>query len=119
MAKLYPVLHNGSEQIPVDDGTYLTDPISRNDIEGVMLVAFYDSNDDIITPTAGTIKSEMSPIEGQWHLDSEPLFDAVDCGPIARYVIPTFKGPAIQGRVTFADLDGPDISYAKVQFWRY
>lgn len=124
MAKTYHVLSNGSRELPVADGTYTTlssdnFQMDKNYDDGIMVIAFQDSNGQPVTPTAGTIVAEMSPIEGQWHGpssgDATIAATEVIAGS-ATYDIPRFEGKAIAGRVTFSGIAGA--TTARVEFWR-
>ena len=122
MAQIYYVkAADGSDSLPVGDGTLLTNEmLNVTDFgTGVLAVAFYDANGDLVTPTAGTITPEGSPIEGQWLTpssgDSVIQATAVIAGS-ATYAMPVFTGPVIQGRITFAGIIGAVT--AKAYFWR-
>lgn len=125
MAKSYFVKNTGNEnKIPVTDGVYSTfnqigDDIDLGTEAGVFVIAFYDSSGDPVTPSAGTITPEMSPISGQWQSAStgDSIIDAttVQAGS-ATYTMPTFSGPAIEGRVTLSGILGA--SSAVAYFWR-
>lgn len=119
MSQRYFIKSNGSDVLPVTDGTLTTDAISTDYETGVFVVAFYDAGGDIVTPTAGTVKPEMSPISGQWLTPSsgDATINAVDCiAGLATYEAPVFNGPAEQGRLTFAGITGA--TTAKAYFWR-
>ena len=125
MAKIYHVKTSGSlTRLPVADGTLSTYRQIGDDIDigtetGVFIIAFYDSNGDPVTPTAGTITPEMSPLQGQWQRagTGDAVIDAtkVEAG-LSTYSMPTFAGPAIEGRLTFAGITGADSAVA--YFWR-
>lgn len=120
MAKLYQVLNNGSEELPVTNGTLLTE--SNLDLgydDGVFVISFFDASDDPVTPTAGTIVAEMSPITGQWQAPSsgDATIDATTViAGSATYTMPRFSGPASQGRITLTGITGAD--HARAFFWR-
>lgn len=125
MAKIYHVKTSGSlTRLPVTDGTLSTYQQIGDDIDigtetGVFIIAFYDSNGDPVTPAAGTITPEMSPLPGQWQRagTGDAVIDAtkVEAG-LSTYSMPTFAGPAIEGRLTFAGIAGADSAVA--YFWR-
>lgn len=50
---------------------FLSEPISTGYQSGTFVIAFYDAGGNAVTPTAGTIKPEMSPIKvnGMRHLE--------------------------------------------------
>ena len=107
-----------SINIPITDGEYFTDDLSAVHSTGVFIVAFYDVNNEIITPSAGTVDHAMSPVQGQWQESSsspDPI-DATTCGPDATYEVPTYLGPAIKGRIELAGIAGAE--YCRAYFWR-
>lgn len=124
MAKTYYIKSNGSRNIPVTDGVYSTSDGGRLDMDldfndGVMIIAFYDSSGNPVTPTAGEITSEMSPEEGQWLGPSSgdsPIAATTVIAGSATYSVPKFSGPAKAGRVTFSGITGA--ASARVYFWR-
>ncbi|AUR85534.1 hypothetical protein NVP1076O_29 [Vibrio phage 1.076.O._10N.286.51.B7] len=109
---------SGNTELPVTDGTYLTRDMNIEFETGVLVVAFYDSEDKIVTPTAGTIDHAMSPIDGQWQSSSSGTtpINAMNCGPDATYEVPTYVGPAIKGRIELTGVTGAD--YCVAYFWR-
>ena len=125
MAKTYHVKNvGGGTRLPITDGTLSTFNQIGDDIDigtetGVFIVAFYDSNGDPVTPSAGTITPEMSPIAWQWQQagSGDLVIDAtkVEAG-LSTYSMPSFAGPAIEGRLTFAGIAGA--SSAVAYFWR-
>ena len=120
MAKRYDVYSNdGGNDIPAEDGTFYTSKMSADFESGTFAIAFYDSNGDIATPTAGTVTHEMSPIDQQWHEagTGSLSFDASSSGPVASYEMPSYIGPAVKGRVTFQGILPADL-VAKAYFWR-
>lgn len=124
MAKIYYVNNDGDKSLPVTDGTYTTfdEPGSEVDVRtesGVFIIAFYDANGDPATPTGGTITPEMSPINGQWLApgSGDASIDATTViAGSATYSIPTFEGPAREGRITLSGITG--VSSARAFFWR-
>lgn len=125
MAKIYWVKEDGRDKIPVADGTYTTFDKKGSDMDielenGVMVMAFYNSSGQVVTPSGGTVIPETSPIEGQWYgptsgdasIDAETISSETSI-----YVRPSFFGPAIEGRVTISGVSGAD--YFKCFFWRY
>lgn len=117
-----PVKHSGSDEIPIVNGVYMT-PKQHDDnmleLNGAMFfIAFYDELGNIVTPSAGMVKVEVSPIEGQWFTAAaSPDIEAIYTGPQAEYTPYTFDGPFVVGRITFNGIAGA--SYAKAFFWRY
>jgi len=112
------VTANDSINIPVEDGEYFTGVLSAARETGTLIVAFYNANDEIVTPTSGTINHSMSPIEGQWQTSSSggsPI-NAVNCGANALYEVPVYNGPAIRGRIILTGIVGAD--YCRAYFWR-
>lgn len=120
MAKRYDVYSNdGGIDIPVDNGTFYTGNMSADFEFGTFVIAFYNSNGDIETPSSGTVTHEMSPINSQWHEAGAGSlsFDASEAGSTAVYKMPSYAGPAVQGRVTFQDILPSNLT-AKAYFWR-
>lgn len=109
MAKRYYIGgDNDGNKVPCADAVFETDKMSFNEESGVLFIAFYDSNGDIVTPTAGTVTPEGSAIEGQWLTPSSG--DAViDCTEViagsATYTTPVFVGCCERVRITMADVD--------------
>ena len=119
MSQRYYVLSGESAVLPITDGTLLTEDISVDYENCVFVVAFYDAQGDAVTPSAGTIKPEMSPIKGQWQEPSsgDITIDATKCiAGLSTYAIPTFDGPTELGRLTFAGITGA--ASATAYFWR-
>lgn len=123
MATRYYAEHQGSDRLPVADGTYFTPIMSRvaDNTDGDVSLAFYDDQDNIITPVGGTAKVRGLSQGGQWHQPSNcsEVIDLSECGAEAEYEIPRFNGRMAQGRVVFEGLDVPGATYALVEFWRY
>ena len=125
MPTKYNVLNaTGGTKLPIANGTLSTQVggIKDMDIEqgtGVFIIAFYDANGDPVTPSAGTINPEASPIRGQWHAPSsgDATIDAIKViAGSSTYSIPVFTGPVIAGRLTFAGITGAVT--ARAFFWR-
>ena len=126
MAKIYYVNDGaGQTSLPVADGILTTfdQPGSGIDINtetGVFVIAFYDAGGDPVTPTAGTVAPEMSPIDGQWHTPSsgDAVINATTVtNGSASYVIPVFTGPAREGRITLSGITGA--ATCQAYFWRF
>ncbi len=118
--------------VPVADSTYFTESMVKKShgdrfLEaqtGDFVICFYDADGVTpVTPTAGTVKPEMSPIDNVW---MEPgvgtiTIDAadirVDSDGLSSYTIPVFVGGTKQGRVTLADIAGA--TYFKAEFRRF
>ncbi|MBL4800225.1 MAG: hypothetical protein JKY50_22745 [Oleispira sp.] len=121
MSQIYEVLKDGSNVLPVANGVLVTNEMLNVTSygTGVFVIAFYDASGDPVTPTAGTITPEASPIDGQWHTpssgDATITATAVVAGS-AVYAIPVFTGPVIQGRITLAGILGA--TSCKAYFWR-
>ena len=113
--------NNGDINLDIGNGVLFT-PASHEDVNmrlgrGIFFIAFYDVTGQIVTPTAGTIKVEVSPIDGQWFESAgAPVIDATTAGAIAAYTPPVFDGPFTTGRLTFDGITGA--SYANAFFWR-
>ena len=106
----------------VTDGVYLVgEPISTGYQSGTFVIAFYNSAGVAVTPTAGTVKPEMSPIKGQWHEPSggDVTIDAAKCiAGLATYAIPVFFGECEGARLTLAGITGTATTF-EAHFWRY
>jgi hypothetical protein len=118
MAERFYFTDSGSIELPID-GTFTSDlyPIELG--KGYIVIAFYDSNGDIVTPSAGTCTVEVSPIKGQWHngvSSGDAVIDATLAGAAATYTIPLFEGPQTQARITLASVAGAD--HAVGYIWR-
>lgn len=125
MAKIYYVNDGvGGRQLPITDGVLTTYDQPNSDIDigteaGVFVIAFYGADGEPTTPSAGTITPEMSPIEGQWQSAGagDAIIDATKViAGSATYIIPSFSGPAREGRLTFAGIVGATSAVA--YFWR-
>ena len=87
---------------------------------GTFIIAFYDDSGNAVTPTAGTIKPEMSPIAGQWHEPSsgDVTIDATKViAGVATYVMPVFFGAAVDARLTLSGITGLATNF-EAHFWR-
>ena len=113
------VKSNGARVLAAANNVYYTDALESDDAldssRSIFFIQFYDANMLPVTPTAGTITPEMSPIEGQWlKASNQDFIRAVDTGN--NYTPSVFEGPAIDGRVTLSGIVGA--VYAKAFFWR-
>ncbi|MBL4632152.1 MAG: hypothetical protein JKY14_13740 [Paraglaciecola sp.] len=121
MSQIYDVLKDGSNVLPVANGVLVTNEMLNVTSygTGVFVIAFYDANGAPVTPTAGSINPEASPIPGQWHTpssgDATISATSVVAGS-AVYAIPVFTGPVTQGRITLAGIIGA--TTCKAYFWR-
>lgn len=121
MAERYYFKSGDSIDLPVT-GTFYTDefPVERDG--SMIIVALYDANGDVITPSAGTCKVEVSPIKGQWFngtSSGDSTIVMAEAGASATYDIPVFIGPQTQARITLSDVSGIGASYIKAYLWRY
>lgn len=113
---IYPCKLEDSAVIPVNDGTFETESLPMFERSWLSCmgytfrIAFYSDAEgkNIVTPSAGTVFPEMEAIEGQWHTWSEDAeaFEASLCGAAATYTIPSFKAPALKGRVKLEGVEG-------------
>lgn len=118
MAERFYFKDSGSIELPID-GTFLTGEYPIEYESGYIVIALYDSNGDIVTPSAGTCTVEASPIDGQWHngvTAGDAVIDLTLAGASATYTIPLFKGPHKQARITLASVAGANS--AKAYIWR-
>lgn len=120
MARRIEVKYNGLNKLPIIDGTYETSDSMDQTETGTLTVAFYDVDDNIVTPDAGSIGHAMMAMDQQWFGASsgDSPIDATLCGGDAGYTIPVYNGPTEKGRVTFTGITGATIAYAKAVFWR-
>lgn len=117
MAKRFYI--NDSVLNPVNDGVFETGVQQVEFETGVFIIAFYDAQGEPVTPTAGTVKPEMSPVKGQYLEPSsgDITIDATTAGDgSASYKMPVFIGPAIGGRIELDGIVGAEQYTA--YFWR-
>ena len=119
---------NNSIDVSVADGTYETGVIAERFREGVFVIVFFDADGNIVTPTAGTITTNMSPYKAaekqqyQWLAPScgDAVISATDVvsstDGVARYTLPLFIGPTVKGRMTLSGITGAD--HCQAFFWR-
>ena len=117
---------NESINIPVDDGTYETGIIAERFKEGVFIIAFFDANNNLVTPTGGAIKVEMSPFRNRDNLDQfqwqdpsngdTPILATNVIAGLAKYTLPLFIGPSVKGRMKLNGIAGAD--HCQAFFWR-
>ena len=105
---------------PVTDGVLETIEVYKGFDRAVLVLAFYDVNDELVAPTSGSVYAEMSPVTGQWHLPSTGDYPVVapNVAPgIVTYEIPQFDAPATRGRIRLTGITGA----VKVSafFWGY
>ena len=108
---------NGAIELPITDGTLYTDKIPSNYAKSCVVIAFYDANGDIVTPTSGTCSVEASPIDDQWFAgvsSGDSVIDVTKAGDEATYNIPVFESVVVQARITFAGVTGADHAIAFV-----
>lgn len=123
MAKRYNFLTDITDTSSVKlgtDGTFYTEIQSSGFESAIIVIAAYDSDDNIVTPTAGTATIEVSPIDGQWHsgaTSGDNPIDLTQVGASADYTIPLFSGPMIQSRITLSGVTGT-IDHFKSYCWR-
>lgn len=79
-------------------------------------VVFYNSSDEVITPTAGTILVQAAQDETLvWRSITGGSITATDVYSAATDIsIPYLSGSIYAYRVTFTSVTGTDMSYAKV-----
>jgi hypothetical protein len=110
---------SGSINLPID-GTFLTDEFSPEYDGGMIIIALYDANNDIVTASAGTCVVSSSAIAGQFIGGvsyGDETIDLTEAGPVATYNIPGYNGPQIQARIVLASVVGAE--YAQAYLWRY
>ena len=121
-------LDNKSIDVSVADGTYETGNIAERFREGVFVIVFFDVDENIVTPTGGTIETQMSPFrvpekeQYQWLEPSsgDRVINAADViagsDGVATYTMPLFIGPSVKGRIILAGITGAD--HCQAFFWR-
>jgi len=118
MAKREYFKNEGEIDLPID-GTFYTDEFSPDMEAGIVIIALYDANGDIVSATAGTCTPEVSPISGQWFngvSSGDEEIDLSEAGPAATYSPSTFLGPQMQARITLSSVSGA--LYARAYLWR-
>ncbi len=116
-SKKFPVLFNDIDRLPITNGIYFTELMPEDFQQGAFYLQFFDTLGDVVTPSAGTITVQISPIEGQWHLlDRHGTIAASSVGAISTYTVPVFCALARQGRVQFDGIAGAD--HCRAFFWR-
>lgn len=104
--------------LPVGGGPYIVNEMEGDYPTGNVVVQFTDSDGTPVTPTAGTVVFEGSPIAGQWH--SAPVVMTIDAttviAGVATYTLPTFDGPLIASRMTLAGIVGA--THVRAYHWR-
>ena len=110
--------NSGSNTLPVD-GSFFTDALTPDYDASVFVIALYDANGDIVTPSAGTCTITVSPIDGQFQGPSEgdSIINLTLAGADASYTMPSFAGPQIKGKIVLADVAGAVSATAFL--WRY
>ena len=110
--------NSGSNILPID-GTFFTDPLTPDYDASVFVIALYDANNVIVTPSAGTCTVTASPIDGQFQGPSEgdSIISLTLAGADASYTMPSFAGPQIKAKIVLADVAGAVSATAFM--WRY
>lgn len=121
MAKRYYVRNaTGGVKLPITDGDYFTPKLPVGSEGGVFFVAFYDAAGQIVTPDSGTITPVMAPEVGSYGEPSggDAVINAAQTGEDFSFTVPSFLGPAVEGKITFASISGATVDHAKAYFWR-
>lgn len=118
----WPVLTPaGGEVLPVANATLYTGDMSASSASRCQVyVEFFSDASGLVpvTPTAGLMSAEVSPMGSGWMASSNHnVINAADAGVAATYEPPYFEGRAKQGRTTFSGITGAVT--ARVTFWRY
>ena len=113
---------NGSGVVPTANGAIETEDMTSITASRTQVYIEFFSDEagtQRVTPTAGTITIEGSPLGG--------IFLAPACGgvidattvssPTATYDVPFFEGRIIRGKASFSGVTGA--AFARVMFWRY
>jgi hypothetical protein len=117
MAKREYFKNGASFALPID-GTFFTDDFAPDYEESILVIGLYDAGGAIVTASAGTCVIAISPIDGQWQGPSagSATIDLTLAGPEATYILPSFRGPQIKGRIVLANVAGANSARAFI--WR-
>lgn len=100
----------GSEVIPVSNGSYFTDLLSRGLDQAEFYIEFYSDASGLTaaTPTAGTITVAGSPLGNNYLSDQANLtVQASACGtPNSTYTPPVLDGLSRRGRMILTGITG-------------
>jgi len=109
---------NGSV-IPVADGDFFTELMRQDHVIGHFYVEFFsDAAGNVpVSPTAGTLKVNCSPMGRNYIANGEVTINAIDCGsPNSNYDPIVFEGEAVKARVTLSGIAGA--AYMRAHMWR-
>jgi hypothetical protein len=83
--QIHSVKFKGDIRIPLDNARYFTDQMWLNPGQTAFTIAFYDGDDNIVTPTGGQIVPHLSPMADQYHQpgSGDLIIDAIKCGEFA------------------------------------
>lgn len=90
---------------PLSGNTQFSIPLTQVDnfedfLQTFFVIAFYDANDNLVTPTGGTVVVTAEPIAGQTlgpsAGDSTIPMTAVKAGALSTYTPPVFSGPVVK-----------------------
>ncbi len=107
------------------DPTYTITGMDLTYSIGNCVVIFTDASGTPVTPTAGTIRFEATPIEGQWleppaemTIDATTVIAASDGGGtgLATYTLPSFDGPVQAARIILTGVEGA--THVRSYHWR-
>lgn len=129
MSFAFNVKHEADNLVPVADGTYYTQTTEHIDSEisyqsGDFSLCFYAADGVTpVTPTGGTVKPEMSPIDNIWlepgvgdvTIDASNVI--VESDGVAAFSMPVFVGGAVRGRIHLSGITGA--TFVKAQFKRF
>ena len=111
----------GGEVLPVANATLYTGDMSASSASQCQVyVEFFSDASGLlpVTPTAGLMSAEVSPMGAGWMASSNHnVINAADAGAAATYEPPYFEGRAKQCRITLSGITGA--LTARVTFWRY
>lgn len=104
----------GSSILPVADGDYFTNLLDPSYNDGQVYLEFYNSSDDArdftnaVTPTAGTIVINATPLGNVYirDSDSETITASTVSSPDGTYTPPVIAGSAVRARVTLDSIAG-------------
>ena len=87
----------------------------------IVYIAAYDSNGDIITPTAGTATVSVESIEGEFDSgtsDGDNPIDLTLTGASASYSKPLFLGCVQSAKMSISGVDFGAVDHIKAFMWR-
>lgn len=120
--KYYFRAADGGTRIPVTELVTYTGEMSGDYLRGNCYLRFFDGSGNPVTPTAGTITFDSSPVEDQFLM--APVVQTVNANEViagrentATYTPPTFDSVVVETRMTLAGIAGA--THVEAFHWRY